>query len=45
MLVILIRLDYVSMMAQEHAYALAVENLLNLVVRRVRNTFVFFLQR
>lgn len=26
------RLDYVSMMAQEHAYSLAVENLLNCVI-------------
>lgn len=41
------RLDYVSMMAQEHAYSLAVEyllNLLNLVPLRARYIRVLFLE-
>ncbi len=39
------RLDYVSMMAQEHAYSLAVENLLNLSVPlRAKYIRVIFLE-
>jgi len=39
------RLDYVSMMAQEHAYSLAVENLLNLSIPvRAKYIRVIFLE-
>lgn len=34
------RLDYVSMMVQEHAYSLTVERLLNIEVLNVLNLFV-----
>ena len=36
------RLDYVSMMAQEHTYSLAVERLLNCDVPIRANTFVYY---
>src|ERR1700744_2917284 len=39
------RLDYVSMMAQEHAYSLAIENLTNLKIpRRAQIIRVIFLE-
>ena len=36
------RLDYVSPMCQEHAYALAIEKLLQIMFQKEVNTFVFY---